>query len=207
MVIVAYGAIFGLLLGWLLGGRLSALRSVHLRWAWLVLPVVPAQVLLIQDPWGSFQDLAVAGPLVLLSYIPIVLFVAANVRLPGLALVAVGLAANLAVMAANGGLMPVAPESIRAAGLMEGQEIVPGTRTTSSKGIILASSDTRLAPLSDVIVTPPPRQKVISIGDVLTFLGLAYAVQALMRRSPATASVVAANRAMLLQQAAHPFRR
>jgi hypothetical protein len=186
-MIVAYGAILGLLIGWALGGHIGRLRDVRLRLAWAVLPVVPVQLLLVWDPWRAVQDPAVYGPLILLSYVPLVVFTAANVRLPGMGLIAVGLGANLLVMLANGGLMPVSPESIQAAAREE--ETVVGARTPSAKGIVLPASETRLAFLSDTIVTPTlprplPSRKIISIGDILTFLGLAFGVQALMRRRP-----------------------
>src|SRR5438094_331813 len=83
------------------------------------------------------------------------------------------------------GLLPVSLESLRAAGHMEGRVVVVGSRTTAGKDVILSVDDTRFAFLSDTIVTPPiPRTLIISVGDVLTCVGLIYSVQAAMRRRP-----------------------
>jgi hypothetical protein len=136
--------------------------------------------------WPGLDDPRLAGVLVIASYVPLVVFVLANLHLPGLAIAGVGLAANLVVMLSNGGLMPVSPESVRAAGFMQGQELVAGMRTTSGKGVILPVSETRLVFLSDTIVMPPlPRARIVSLGDILAFLGVALTVQAAMRRPTA----------------------
>jgi hypothetical protein len=182
-MVPVFGVIVGIILGWLRGGRLEELRNVRLRFAWVVLPVVPLQLAIAAGLWRGLGDPPLAGALVIASYVPLVVFVLANLRLPGLAIAGVGLAANLVVMLANGGLMPVSPDSVRAAGFMQGQEIVAGMRTTSGKGVILPANQTRLAILSDTIVTPPlPRPRILSMGDILTFLGVALTVQLAMRR-------------------------
>ena len=180
-----YGLVVGLIVGWLLGGRLAELRNLRLRFAWVVVLVVPLQLLLTYDPWQVIRDPGIAGPLMMLSYVPIGVVVATNLRVPGLGLAGLGLAANLLVMLANGGLMPVSPESLRAAGHAPGGNSIVGTRTHPGKDIILATSETRLAFLSDTIVTPPiPRPKIVSVGDNLTFCGLVFGMQAVMRRRP-----------------------
>ena len=182
-MVVAYGVAVGLLIGWLRGGNLAGLRHLRLRLPWVILLAAPLQLLVIYDPWRIITDPAPAGVVMLLSYIPITAFVMANRNVPGFRLITVGLAANLAVMLANGGLMPVAPESIRSAGHREGQELVIGSRATGGKGIILPIEQTRLAFLSDTIIVPMyPRPKLVSIGDIVAFGGLVWSVQMLMRR-------------------------
>ena len=47
-----------------------------------------------------------------------------NVRVPGAAVAGLGIAMNLAVMLANGGLMPIAPETLAASGRVEAIEPV-----------------------------------------------------------------------------------
>jgi len=182
-MIFGYSVVVGVILGLVFRGRLAELRDLRLRFPWAVVPVFPLQVLLIRDPWHLVQDPGLFGLLVMLSYLPLVAFVAANRRVPGLTLAGLGLIMNLLVMLGNGGLMPVSPESLRAAGLAEGRDLVVGNRTWGGKGVILPVEATRLAFLSDIIIVPlPPRQRIISAGDVLTFLGLAFGVQAVMRR-------------------------
>ena len=182
-MVAIYGLAIGLTLGWLRGGQLGELRNLRLRLVWVVLPAALLQLLVVTDPWGIWREPGIAGLLLMISYAPFVAFVATNLRVPGLAIAGVGLALNLLVMLANGGLMPVAPESQLAAGHPEGREISVGARTSAGKGIILPASQTRLALLSDTIVLPRfPRPMIVSLGDLVMVFGLAYGVQAGMRR-------------------------
>jgi len=129
--------------------------------------------------WTEAQGPTIGVP-VAASYLLLLVFLTSNLRVAGLGLVGVGLAMNLLVIVANGGQMPIAPETLIAAGR---QEAAIGSRTPSGKGIVLSSDDTHLAPLSDTIVLPlPGRPKIVSLGDVLTFIGLVFAVQAALRR-------------------------
>jgi hypothetical protein len=189
-MVAIYGVAIGLTLGWLRGGQLSELRNLRLRLGWVVLPAALLQLLVVTDPWAIWREPGMAGLLLMISYAPFVAFIAANPRVPGLAVAGIGLALNLVVMLANGGLMPVSPQSQLAAGHPEDREIIVGARTSAGKGIILPASETRLAFLSDTIVMPPfPRPMIVSLGDLVMVGGLAYGVHAAMRRRK-TGSVV-----------------
>jgi hypothetical protein len=182
-MVAIYGLVIGIALGWLRGGRLGNLRHVRLEAAWVVLPAALFQLLVITDPWKLWRSPDVAGMLLMISYAPFVFFLVRNLQVPGLTVAAIGLALNLTVMLANGGLMPVSPESQRSAGHPESRVIVVGERTTAGKGIILPAEQTRLAFLSDTIVLPPvPRPMIVSVGDLITLGGLAFGVQSAMRR-------------------------
>ena len=104
----------------------------------------------------------------------VLLAVLRNVRIPGLALVAAGAATNLAAIAANGGVMPAAPEAV--AGLGPAPE-------GFSNSVVMA--DPALRPLTDVFVLPPwlPFANVFSIGDILIGLGVIVVIALGMRVS------------------------
>jgi hypothetical protein len=113
---------------------------------------------------------ALSYALLLGSQVVVLAWVLANWQLPGLVLVALGLAMNAVVMAANGA-MPVHPEAIAALG-RDASELVRGKH-------VLADADTRLWWLADIWAVPPIRS-VISIGDVVLAAGLIPIVHHLM---------------------------
>jgi Family of unknown function (DUF5317) len=96
-------------------------------------------------------------------------FLAANWRVPGMRLVALGGALNLVAICANGGVMPASPAALAGAGLA-GDE--PGFQNSA------AVADPRLAFLGDVFYVPAswPLSNVFSVGDVLIALGVAWAL-------------------------------
>ena len=81
---------------------------------------------------------------------------------------------NLAVIAANGGWMPITIETLkRMKPTVAESVLVLGTRAGYSKDMILELDATKLAILSDRIVTPLwfPIRAAFSIGDVFIALG------------------------------------
>jgi Family of unknown function (DUF5317) len=102
------------------------------------------------------------------------LFLAANWRVPGVPLTALGAALNLLAIAANGGVMPASPAALAAAGL-------PVDRPGFSNSAALA--EPRLAFLGDVFAIPAswPLSNVFSVGDVLIGVGLAWGVHRVCR--------------------------
>lgn len=100
---------------------------------------------------------------------------------------AAGLLLNLTVIVANGGLMPIAPETVESvAGADELAKYETGQRLPGSKDILLLREDTRLQPLSDHVVVPLGgwSPKAVSPGDLTVALGIALIVaQALGQRA------------------------
>ncbi|MEO6196574.1 MAG: DUF5317 family protein, partial [Dehalococcoidia bacterium] len=84
------------------------------------------------------------------------------------------------VIAANGGLMPVTPETLeRTGGIPAGVET--GEWVPDSKDVLLERADTRLYPLSDRITwdaLDPIR--AFSAGDMLIVVGLAIFLPSLV---------------------------
>jgi hypothetical protein len=114
----------------LAGGRLSELAKLHLRATWALGVAVLLQ--------GGSSLISHHGPdwvpatMHLLSYVAAALFVLANARVPGIPLIGVGGALNFVAIAANGGVMPIRPEALTAAGLSSVPNLFHNSATTSS---------------------------------------------------------------------------
>ncbi len=169
------------------GGRLAGLAELRLRHAWLVLVAVALQALGVFDVVGSSPLWGVqVGALLGVAATLVVLAVLwANRRLPGVWLVGLGLLANLAVMVANGGWMPVTPEALVSLGW---PVMAAGTKLFRAENIVLPRAATRLWWLSDVFAVRFPILCVFSIGDVFVALGLFWLVnEAMVRHGRAAA--------------------
>jgi hypothetical protein len=101
-----------------------------------------------------------------------VLAAAVSCRVPAMWLVAAGLALNLLVMGANGGLMPTSPETLVRGG--QGHmlsRMAVGQSKPHSKDVLLLPSETRLELLGDRWVVPV-RRGSFSTGDVFMAVGM-----------------------------------
>lgn len=170
--LLAITLVGALAVGLIAGGRPSRLAEVRFRWAWLGLLGVGLQI----PPVSG-----VAGDLLLLaSFVCLLAAVAANARLPGFALVLVGLTLNLLVIGLNRG-MPVSGRAIVASG--QTSTLVELRRSDSPKHHLMGPED-RLTFLGDVIPFPPPVRQAVSAGDLAALLGIGWFVIAAMRRRP-----------------------
>jgi hypothetical protein len=172
MVAVVLGLIAGLVKAKITN---RSFQAFHLRAWWLVILSFTPQFLavgfrttsaLIPDIWVPY--LIVGGQALLL------VFVWLNRREPAMWLLGIGLAANLIVIIANGGWMPISPET-----LTQLEPQVPigaweiGARYGISKDMILSSELTNLAVLADRFILPisETSRVAFSIGDTLLALG------------------------------------
>jgi hypothetical protein len=174
--------VLAVLLGYALGGRLRRLEQLPLRWWWFVLAGLAVQFLPLPEG-ETGRDLLVRTGVLAISYGLLLLFAFANVRLPGMWLIALGLACNALVIVANGG-MPVGEEALRDSGQTDLLEAI--VEQGADKHHLLDDGDV-LTFLADVIAVPSPVGQVISIGDVFVYLGLLWLIVWAMReRSPTT---------------------
>ncbi len=168
----------GLVAGLALGGRPERLGELSFRWLPLAIAGLFVQVALFSTPAGDL-----AGPLGPALYVAstaaVLVVVLRNVAIPILAVVALGSAANLAAVVANGGYMPADPAAAASLGMAAGD-------TYSNSAIV---ADPALRPLTDIWAMPAwlPLANVFSIGDVLIAVGVAVTIVIAMRRSPAPA--------------------
>ncbi|HEV3497166.1 MAG TPA: DUF5317 domain-containing protein, partial [Actinomycetes bacterium] len=150
----------------LAGGRLGALVELRLRRVWAIYAALGLAVLGVGLP-GLPDGLR---SLLLVAAYPVgAVFLLANWRVPGMWLVALGAALNVAAITANGGVMPASPDALAAAGLPVSR---PGFANSA------AVDDPRLAFLGDVFAIPAswPLSNVFSVGDVCIGAGLAWGV-------------------------------
>jgi len=167
------------------GGRFSALVNVPVRWGLLPILAFAVQALFIYQAPGQKQNGVWSWQeyLFLTSHLLLLITVWANRALPGMLWVGIGLLLNLAVMAANGGWMPVAPEAgIKAGYSGLAPSLEAGMRLYSSKNIVLPPESTALRWLSDVFVLtrPFPVPSVFSIGDLFVAGGILLLIQGAM---------------------------
>ena len=102
----------------------------------------------------------------------LVIFAWFNRHVAGFWLLGLGLLLNFAVIATNGGLMPISPETLAIVHGSRIEEFADG-RTFGSKSIVLAAEETRLEWLADRFTVPDelPIQFAYSLGDVFLAIG------------------------------------
>ena len=111
------------------------------------------------------------------SYVALLVFCVANLRLAGMGLVAVGLMMNFAVIAANQS-MPVRADAIVASGAATRAEL---SRINFGAKRHLERPDDRLQFLGDIIAVPIAAE-VLSFGDLVMSVGVADVIAHLLGR-------------------------
>lgn len=163
-------------LAYLFGGRLHRLDALHPRWWGLVIAGLAIQfVPLPEGETGT--DLLVRTAVLSLSYTLLLTFTVVNVRMPGMALVMIGLACNFAVIAVNGG-MPASADALIAS---DQEDVLALLKEEGADKHHLLTESDELTFLADVIPVPEPIGQAISVGDIFVYAGLIWLVLATMR--------------------------
>ncbi len=170
-VLLAAGA--GVLVGILRGGSVANLRAEPVR----LLPAAAAGlvvlVLLPTPLLAGSRFLRVLGPiLAVLAILALLVAARANMRLPGVPLLALGLLVNLVVIVANAG-MPAPRAALERAHLSA--PVARGERPDAYH--ILENKATLLWLLDDRFALP---QTVASVGDAAVYAGLFLLLQGLV---------------------------
>lgn len=155
------------LVGWLAGGRISTLSRLRLRWAGVA--IIGLALQLAPTPSRSW-----AMALLYVSFVLLVAFAIANIRVVGVPLVFIGIVLNLTVIAANRG-MPVTKQALVASGQ---RDTLASLVEDGGAKHHLADSHDRLLFLGDVIAIGDPVSQAISWGDVFTFGGVMCVIAA-----------------------------
>ena len=180
MPLVVLVLVAALIAGLVAGGRLRALEHVRIHWWGVAIVGLGLQA-------APFRDGRTALAALVASYVLLLGFAWVNRRLPAAPAVLFGLALNLAVVAPNAG-MPVNPAAARTAA---GDRVLLPEPPGFSKHHLRTDTDV-LAALGDVIPVPPPFGVVLSVGDLLLYVGVACLLVSVMigrsgenRRPPA----------------------
>jgi hypothetical protein len=187
-VILLIAVLLGLLAGgvraWY-GGRHFTIPDLHLPWLAAV-AFVPQWLAFFGSATRSrFSDRGAAVALVT-SQLLLSAFGLANHH-PAFKLLILGLLLNLAVITANGGLMPISPETVR--------RLLPdtpderwqsGKRFGHTKDRVLAEADTTFPWLSDRFILAGwlPNRVAYSVGDILLAVGACWFLWAAGGASP-----------------------
>lgn len=178
-MILLVGVILGLLAGYVrawLGKRsytLPVIRRVEL----VLLAFLPQFVIFFVPQTGQFVSTQWAAFILPLSLAILALFVWLNRQLRGFWLLGVGLLLNFAVITANGGLMPISPETMATVFGTQVEEIAK-SQAIGSKNVVLQVEDTRLEWLGDRFTVPDqwPIQFAYSLGDIFLAVGAFWAL-------------------------------
>ena len=162
----------GVVLGYVLKGRISNLSGLPLRSLWLVGVAILIQFAIF--PLFSSRALFpyATTELHLASYGLLFLFFIINYRVWALIIIAAGSVSNLVVIAVNGGRMPSSSHALTCAGQ---PEIAHKLISEGAWGnVVLMSDKTRLNFLGDWLYLPRgvPLATAFSIGDLTIAIGL-----------------------------------
>ena len=173
MLLLASIVVIGLLLGWGLGGRIRHLGELEVRLWWLIPLALVLQVISIPRASagpGRYAPFAV----LLLSFVLIGVVMAANWQLRGFPTILLGVVLNLIPIALNQG-MPVSGAAV----IESGGSIDAVPRDLGQKHHLQRPED-RLTVLADVIAVRKPFHAVVSVGDLVMWLGAGVFVTAAM---------------------------
>jgi hypothetical protein len=147
-----------------------SLPHITLRLVPIAFAALAVQLLAIYGPLGS-DDLP-RRILLVGSYLALMVFVAVNVRHPGLALLGIGLVLNFLPIVANEGLMPITPETLEKTGDVP-EDARVGEWVEGTKDVLLERDDVRLYVLSDRLTSDYSPFRAFSIGDLIILAGAA----------------------------------
>jgi hypothetical protein len=141
--------------------------QIHLRLSPIALAALAVQAIAIFAPLGDDVPRRI---LLVISYLALGVFVAANLRRPGLAVLGAGLILNFLPIAANGGLMPITPQTLEKTGEVPADAEI-GEWVPRTKDVLLEREDVHLYALSDRLTSDLSPFRAFSIGDLIIVTG------------------------------------
>lgn len=190
-MVLLVAVVIGVIVGFTTGGSFAGFQRARFRLLWLILLAVVTQVLIFTRPVGTLEFVHDYGAyFYMASLLASLVFLAYNLRVPGLWIILLGAALNATVIFANEGYMPTPEDALERSGRLERvrqdeADIAAGKRIPHTNSVI-ADDDTRLGFLGDVLVIPEgyPGANVISVGDLFIALGAGVTTARVMRLRP-----------------------
>jgi Family of unknown function (DUF5317) len=172
LLAIATGLLAGF--GWARYYRRSY-QPPDLRYFWLVFIAFLVQFIAVYLPFTRERTPNwLAAISVLTSQILLLAFAWLNRRLPGMPILILGSALNLTIMMANGGFMPISPQT--ASRLVPEETLLDVSlgHRFGTKDILLRPENTHFEWLADRFLPPTwsPYQVAFSLGDVLIAIGV-----------------------------------
>jgi hypothetical protein len=177
MILIAF-ALLCLLSVPLTGGRVSRLASIHVRGAWVPVVALAIQVIITVIIRSGSEEMHKAVHIA--TYVLIGVFLWCNRRLPGVKVISLGAFLNALVITVNGGQMAASRTAERLAGL----HMEAGFENSAPL------AHPHLLWFGDVIPWPGPLPNVLSIGDLLIYLGTLILLHRVCRRREDTAQAM-----------------
>ena len=183
------GILAGLVIGLLVGGHLSNLAHVRLRWVSILFIAV---VVRFGTEWAIGAGIEIAEtlrlPLFALSFGLLLVGLWVNRAQPGLSLAFIGILLNTIAVVVNGGHMPIWRPSLIAAGF-DPDTILSPFHIILANDALNADFLLRAGPIGDILPIPVPFiRNVASIGDLFLSAGLGFFLFATVLRSPEEAA-------------------
>lgn len=155
--------------------------SVELRIAGIVPAALAVQLIAIFGDLGS--DDIFRRIFFVASYLLLIVFVFANVRRPSVALFGVGVLLNFLPIIANGGLMPITPETLQKTGDVP-EDARVGEWVRDTKDVLLERDDVHLYYFSDRLTSDLSPFRAFSIGDLVLISGAIFLLLDLLLPRP-----------------------
>jgi uncharacterized protein DUF5317 len=177
VLLLACILLVALLMGWGLGGALRNLAHLQVGLWWIYPVALALQIIPVphsESGTGRYLPFAV----LLFSYLALIGVTAVNWRLRGFAAILLGLVLNLVPIAVNRG-MPVSGRAVQEAG----GSIRDVPRGEGQKHHLETPED-QVTFLADVLPVRAPFRQVVSVGDLVMYLGAGYFFAAAMLATP-----------------------
>ncbi len=173
--------IISIITGLLRGGELERLANIYIKGVYLFAMALFLRIAVEIFEWLDFSFMHSYSPyLIIISYLLLIFVSMHNIKQPGFKYIILGLLLNAFVITVNGGRMPVLIRNGIIKNISTGNFIETQTRTIHS----LINNNTLFAFLGDVITIPKPFPEtvIISVGDVMIFIGLFVLIHKTMMR-------------------------
>jgi hypothetical protein len=191
-MILIYAIIFLIILALFFRRDLTTIGQLHYRGGWK-LGLILAALFFLQVAFVLYVpgQTTLQMLLVMASQLALILLFLLNHHILGAKLFVLGLILNALVMVANGGWMPITPETYQA--IRPNRVVELQARAPASKGIMLTREETKLWFLSDIIpVNLPWHKNAMSLGDLFLILGVAQFLFQVAPRVVVTGKMVSA---------------